>query len=292
MVPTCDYYPDKHFLFAFLLSVRLFIRPHELLEKVCQLCHVQQRLDLTKIPIPDSNTSYNTPSSSSISSAASLSSACISDFAKNVVQLLSEWFDTFPYDFRDEKLMQQVRTMTQKCININPSLHKKVSTILQKLLHELTVLDQYEEYLSKINSIIESNVEQLSATCSASCHHTSVSSMVGSGLSGAGDITELCSNPTQLAHQLTHIELERLSHIGPEEFVQAFAKDNPQLEPGFDDIKKTRNLESYVQWFNRLSYLVATDIVKVYIFYIRQFKSFTTTLFITVNQEKAARTCC
>ena len=38
------------------------------------------------------------------------------------------------------------------------------------------------------------------------------------------DVTELCPSATVLAQQLTHVELERLSYIGPEEFVQAFAK--------------------------------------------------------------------
>ncbi|KAB7505662.1 Ras-GEF domain-containing family member 1B [Armadillidium nasatum] len=71
------------------------------------------------------------------------------------------------------------------------------------------------------------------------------------------DITEACPSALILAQQLTHIELERLSYIGPEEFVQAFAKDN--LESSYKDLKKTNNLESYVQWFNRLSYLVATQ---------------------------------
>lgn len=57
--------------------------------------------------------------------------------------------------------------------------------------------------------------------------------------------------------------LYRLSFIGPEEFVQAFAKENPALETSFKDLKKTRNLEQYVQWFNRLSYFVATQVCKV-----------------------------
>lgn len=33
-------------------------------------------------------------------------------------------------------------------------------------------------------------------------------------------ILAICPDPNLLAEQLTHIELERLSHIGPEEFVQ------------------------------------------------------------------------
>lgn len=76
-------------------------------------------------------------------------------------------------------------------------------------------------------------------------------------------MTEVCSSPLILSQQLTHIELERLSFIGPEEFVQAFAKENPNVETSFKDMKKTRNLESYIQWFNRLSYFVATQVCSV-----------------------------
>ena len=39
----------------------------------------------------------------------------------------------------------------------------------------------------------------------------------------------MCPSPLVLAQQLTHIELERLSMIGPEEFVQAFAKDTDKV---------------------------------------------------------------
>ncbi|KAG7230251.1 hypothetical protein INR49_024355 [Caranx melampygus] len=57
---------------------------------------------------------------------------------------------------------------------------------------------------------------------------------------------------------------EHLSHIGPEEFVQAFVQKDPldgTQQPCFSDQKKkTSNLEAYVRWFNRLCYLVATEI--------------------------------
>lgn len=49
-------------------------------------------------------------------------------------------------------------------------------------------------------------------------------------------------------------------HFRPEEFVEAFAKEQSSLEA---PSKKTRNLEIYVDWFNRLSYLVCTDVIKV-----------------------------
>lgn len=77
------------------------------------------------------------------------------------------------------------------------------------------------------------------------------------------DTMEVCSSASLLGQQLTLVELERLSFIGPEEFVQAFAKDSPHIDSSFKDMKKTKNLESYVHWFNRLSYLVASEICKV-----------------------------
>ncbi|XP_029073806.1 ras-GEF domain-containing family member 1C isoform X2 [Monodon monoceros] len=74
------------------------------------------------------------------------------------------------------------------------------------------------------------------------------------------ELLSICSDPYTLAQQLTHIELERLQHIGPEEFVQAFVNKDPlaSTKPCFSD--KTNNLEAYVKWFNRLCYLVATEI--------------------------------
>ncbi|XP_025244062.1 ras-GEF domain-containing family member 1C isoform X3 [Theropithecus gelada] len=74
------------------------------------------------------------------------------------------------------------------------------------------------------------------------------------------ELLGVCSDPYTLAQQLTHVELERLRHIGPEEFVQAFVNKDPlaSTKPCFSD--KTSHLEAYVKWFNRLCYLVATEI--------------------------------
>ncbi|XP_065080104.1 ras-GEF domain-containing family member 1B-like isoform X1 [Ochlerotatus camptorhynchus] len=275
MVPTDEYYPDQSYLFAFLLSARLFIKPHELLQQACDICHQQQQLN---IHLNNNNNSI----------ANQQKSQSQSRFACNFVQLLSEWIETFPYDFRDERVMQHVRTMTQKCINIDGKLRTRVSTLLQNLLQRLKTLEKYEEFLDKLN--LETSKEcdlkhgnqqrsdsrsssnsyhQSTEKSSSSIHHQTSSSTssvnsissISSTLS-TPDITDLCPSPTVLAHQLTHIELERLSYIGPEEFVQAFAKENPNVDTSIKDMKKTRNLESYVQWFNRLSYIVATEICK------------------------------
>lgn len=191
-----------------------------------------------------------------------------------MIQLLAEWVDTFPYDFRDERLMTQLRDITQISIQINPSLRADVSQLLQNLLSKLQSLEKYEEQMEKLNqqtgdecdsSDKPNGLQQQISVHSNHSHKSSSSngSSVVSTLTHQTDISETCSSPLLLAHQLTHIELERLSHIGPEEFVQAFTKEHPSIETSFKDLKKTRNLESYVAWFNRLSYLVATDVIKV-----------------------------
>ncbi|GAB0097103.1 ras-GEF domain-containing family member 1B [Sergentomyia squamirostris] len=261
MVPTCEYYPEQKFLFAFLLSGRLFLKPVDLLAKVCHLGDMEQKkLQLDGRSRDDGKL------------------MCV---VRNFVQLIAEWVETFPYDFRDDQMMMMLKQVTQKCIACDPRLRRDVANLLQTLVGRLTKLDRYEEFLERLRQ------QELSQTTDLQQQSTTPSEMCQL----VQDVTDICPNPTILAYQLTHIELERLSYIGPEEFVQAFSKDNP---PGFTasdgsgtsqsgnhmhhtahmtsssrgggsasgDSKKTRNLESYVQWFNRLSYLVATSIVR------------------------------
>uniref|UniRef100_T1GD48 Ras-GEF domain-containing protein n=1 Tax=Megaselia scalaris TaxID=36166 RepID=T1GD48_MEGSC len=242
LIPTFEYYPENEYIFAFLLSVRLFLRPHELLARISEVWLKQQ----------DSLNSETLTRKS----------------ANNLLRLLAEWVNTFPYDFRDDRLMQNVRTVTRHCIDFDRSLKPEVNKILESLVKYLKVLDKYEEFLQLVIddtcSIAgsDNNVPSLATSSSSSIgvpsndHTSSSSSSASNSLTSFFDTTEIISNmcpsPNVLAQQLTHIELDRLCHIGPEEF-QCRA---------INDIKKTRNLESYVHWFNRLSYLVATEIVK------------------------------
>lgn len=64
---------------------------------------------------------------------------------------MGDWIESFPYDFRDDKVMAHVRSITQKCVNVNPDLLPKVSTLLRNLLQCLTNLDHYEEFLQEVN---------------------------------------------------------------------------------------------------------------------------------------------
>lgn len=77
-VPTDIYYPDRAYLFAFLLSSRLFVKPHELLARIRQMCETQQGLG----------------------GICNLGPNERDRFATHLVQLLTEWTETFPYDFR------------------------------------------------------------------------------------------------------------------------------------------------------------------------------------------------
>ncbi|XP_052335681.1 ras-GEF domain-containing family member 1B-like isoform X1 [Oncorhynchus keta] len=223
LVPSMDYYPDMTYSFTFLLSSRLFIHPYELMSKVCHLCVEQQRL-----------------------SDPQADKMRIRKLAPRILQLLQEWTETFPYDFRDERMMRSLKELTQRMASGDELYRKVVHQMIQVLIRKLTTLSQYEEALVKVNATATDRLTVLKAKPQAIQR----------------DMLSVCNDPFTVAQQLTHIELERLSYIGPEEFIQAFEKKDPldNDKSCFSDHKKTSNLEAYVEWFNRLSFMVATEI--------------------------------
>ncbi|KAG0724890.1 Ras-GEF domain-containing family member 1B-A [Chionoecetes opilio] len=108
-VPTAVYYPDTAYLFAFLLSSRLFVKPHELLQRVCEVGFTQQGLKDNDL--------------------STINKDKLGRFVAHMVQLLGEWSETFPYDFRDERMMGGVRTMTHRCIALQPALRRDVTQV-------------------------------------------------------------------------------------------------------------------------------------------------------------------
>uniref|UniRef100_A0A7N8Y6F8 RasGEF domain family member 1B n=1 Tax=Mastacembelus armatus TaxID=205130 RepID=A0A7N8Y6F8_9TELE len=209
LVPTMDYYPDRTYIFTFLLSSRLFIHPYELMSKVCHLCMEQQRL--------------SDPQADKI--------------APKILQLLTEWTETFPYDFRDERMMRSLKELTHRLASGDEVYRKAVSQMSQGLIRRLTVLSQYEEALGKINATAAERLTALKAKPQAAIQR---------------DMLSICNDPFTVAQQLTHIEL-----------VRAVSKSwdfSIYVLSCFSDHKKASNLEAYVEWFNRLSYLVATEI--------------------------------
>uniref|UniRef100_A0A673AWP8 RasGEF domain family member 1C n=1 Tax=Sphaeramia orbicularis TaxID=375764 RepID=A0A673AWP8_9TELE len=227
LVPTADYYPEKAYVFTFLLSARLFIPPPELLARVCELCIKQQQLDQSP-----------------------LDTAKVRKFGPKILQLLTEWTETFPSDFRDEKMVGYLKDIIHRIAPCDEAYWKTLNQVLQKLSQRLALMSQGEESIMKVSLNASSISDKLVA------FKTKPQPI-------QKDMLSICSDPYTLAQQLTHVELEHLSHIGPEEFVQAFAQKDPLdgTQPCFSDQKKkTSNLEAYVRWFNRLCYLVATEI--------------------------------
>ncbi|XP_048876373.1 ras-GEF domain-containing family member 1B-like isoform X1 [Brienomyrus brachyistius] len=223
LVPSVDHYPDRTYIFTFLLSSRLFLHPYELMSKVYQMFVEHQRL--------------GDPHADKIR---------VRKIAPKIVQLLTEWTETFPYDFRDDRMMRSLKELTHRLTIGDEVCRKAVQQMMQGLIRKLAALSQYEELLVKINATVAERLTVLK---------TKPQSI-------QRDVLTVCNDAFSLAQQLTHIELERLSYIGPEEFVQAFVQKDPLVnnKSRFSDRKKANNLEVYVEWFNRLSYLVATEI--------------------------------
>ncbi|XP_053154728.1 ras-GEF domain-containing family member 1C isoform X2 [Hemicordylus capensis] len=298
LIPTADYYPEKAYIFTFLLSSRLFIEPHELLSRVCHKCIEQQQLD---DPVLDK--------------------ARIRKFGPKILQLLTEWTETFPYDFKEERMIGCLKDIIHRIAPCDEGsvLSPMLFNIYMKLLGEIirrfgagcyqyaddtqiyfsmstssgggiTSLnaclevvmswmrdnklrlnpDKMETYWKKMNQLLQALNQKLATLNHGQEGIVKISATVSDKVvafkskppSIQKEMLSVCSDPYTLAQQLTHVELERLSHIGPEEFVQAFVHKDPleSTKPCFSEQKKTSNLEAYVKWFNRLCYLVATEI--------------------------------
>ncbi|XP_074710285.1 ras-GEF domain-containing family member 1B-like isoform X2 [Strix uralensis] len=169
LVPRVDCYPDRTYIFTFLLSSHLFMHPRELMARVCHLCPEQQRL-----------------------SEPGLDKNWIRKIAPKVLQLLTEWTETFPYDFRDERMMRNLKELAQRIASGDEMYRKNVQQLLQNLIRKLTTVSQYEEVLAKINATSTDRLTVLK---------TKPQSM-------QRDIITVCNDPYVLAQQLTHTELD------------------------------------------------------------------------------------
>ncbi|XP_051858538.1 uncharacterized protein LOC117565355 isoform X2 [Drosophila albomicans] len=197
---------DKEFLFSFLLCSRLFLRPHELLGKL-----------LDSVP----------------------ESGCL----EALVALLSEWTQKFPYDYRDERMMNHVKHIVVRCSHT--PLEAIVSQVLSALLNRLTDLERHEGDLRAC----QSNNDKVTAPLK-------------------------CLTATQYAQILCRLEKKLAKHIGPEEFLQCsnlvlMDKQKKWDQPvtatgsqGAQDPKKTCNLETYLDWSSRLRLFVCNEILQ------------------------------
>ncbi|KXJ17638.1 Ras-GEF domain-containing family member 1B-A [Exaiptasia diaphana] len=162
LVPSPKYYPDRTYIFAFLLCCRLFISPSQLLSRVSAGC-----AKTMKKANPDD--------------ARKLGS--------NLVQLMSEWTETFTNDFRDEVMMMHFKDITTYCSSLSTELKKLVSQITQSLFSKLAALDKYDEVLTQASAAAEDRRRTNSSKYKS--------------------VLEMCVSPSEMAQQLSHIELVR-----------------------------------------------------------------------------------
>uniref|UniRef100_A0A182RPF5 Ras-GEF domain-containing protein n=1 Tax=Anopheles funestus TaxID=62324 RepID=A0A182RPF5_ANOFN len=220
--PTVSYIPDRSFIFTFLLAARQFLRPDEILEKTLR---------------------------------ATLANGGTS----NLPHLLAAWMHDFPYDFRDERMMRLVRSFTEQqssnaSLSHDPperarssnrgSLRERstLSRALRRLAHRLAKLEKYE--------LEKSNLQQLKYGADE--------------WKTAPSLVDLASgSPVLMANTLTAIEAERFSFIGLEEFFPSPCSGaSSSSGSSYRGGTTGNNLLAYVQWYNRLTYVVATDILR------------------------------
>ncbi|CAF3721742.1 unnamed protein product [Rotaria sp. Silwood1] len=237
LVPTDTYIPKQSFIYPMLLCSRMNIRPSLLFNQLARL---------------------------TIKSIANLTMDQSVRTLNNFLYVLSQWTRTFPYDFRNSEMMSQIEDLFKKITIFESSLQSDVQHIYKKLRSKLKALDNYEEYIRQLNkkTLVYLNQSAL-----------------------VTDIINECSTPILFAQQLTHIELDRLKPVGAEELIQYFimklASEEARAHPNkicskessiSDSNNKTKNLvhdtkltfclEAYIQWFNRLTFFITTEIVK------------------------------
>lgn len=226
LVPRAHSTPSDSFQFTFLLSSRLFLTPTRLMSEVYrradQLAHM-------------------------------LSAESHPAFAQNLVQMISNWMVWFPTDFREQALMQRTRQLVKLVVKLHPQSETRLSQLMQTLTTHLSAIERHDKHLDRLAATYAKNKSATTAIT---------------------DLLHMEYTGTIFAQELTRIELEHLCFLGPEELVHAFAGEKNRSSHNLDRIdqdadearqragQKTRNLQAYVSWFNRLSFLVATTVVR------------------------------
>uniref|UniRef100_A0AC34QW15 Ras-GEF domain-containing protein n=1 Tax=Panagrolaimus sp. JU765 TaxID=591449 RepID=A0AC34QW15_9BILA len=159
---------------------------------------------------------------------------------ENIYFFCKEWTTNIPYDFREPAMRDRLLEIFGLCV-VDSGSQQKCDQLMFNLRSALSKLERYELALRSLNQ----NIEDPPST---------TDQFVGLAI--------LCSDPLIVAQQLAHIELERLSMIGADEFVELL-KIGKIDDLGFvPQNAKTANIRHYVEWFNQLTTLVATEILR------------------------------
>lgn len=177
-----------------------------------------------------------------------------------LMRVLSHWLSICVNDFRNEAVLQELRKHSQI---------KAISSFVDGIPGALSQVDarrrlQLQYLLSKQSS--SSSLGRQSSIKSLKRFATNVYK--------SDSMLSKCSNANELAHQLYSIEYAFLSQICLDEFVDLINSGNFEAFMSRAEQSTLRSscnseklpevtIEIYVQWFNHLSHMVATEIVKV-----------------------------
>ncbi|XP_021019801.1 ras-GEF domain-containing family member 1A [Mus caroli] len=193
LVPTVDYYPDRTYIFTFLLSSRVFMPPHDLLARVGQIC-LEQRQQLEAGPEKSQEPLWT----------------------QRCTQV---WIGEWELKVRNRPRCEMgILCGGGGSLTVNPlqylmqprpsqengTVKKAIAQMIQSLLLSLAARSQLQELREKLRSPVVDKGPVLKAKPPAA----------------QKDILGVCSDPLVLAQQLTHIELERVNSIRPEDLMQ------------------------------------------------------------------------
>ncbi|KAI1236442.1 hypothetical protein IHE44_0001735 [Lamprotornis superbus] len=279
LVPTMDYYPDRTYIFTFLLSSRVFIHPHELLAKVGQICIKQKQ---------------------QLETGTEAEKAKLKSFAAKIIQLLKEWTETFPYDFQDEKSMKELKEIAHRitqcdetgfisgpgqnesfwhlvhrgskkpCANSSSTFHMPAAAADTDALEMGHYPKEQTSQPSKaelgrqaeqcqygvvwengtVKKIISQMTQNLLMALSARSQYQEIREKFRQPVTDKGTI--LKTKPQSTQKDILSVCCDPL----------ILAQQLTYIELCRSDVTKTYNLEAYDNWFNCLSMLVATEICR------------------------------
>ncbi|TDG50614.1 hypothetical protein AWZ03_002918 [Drosophila navojoa] len=175
-------------------------------------------------------------------------------------RLLNHWLRLCPNDFRNETLLQQLRKQ-----NANKAVN--------------SFLDGVPDVLDKIDASHRSQLQYLlakQASASSLGRQSSIKSLkrFAANVYKTDNVMTKCSSAFELAHQLYAIEYAYLSQLRLEEFIELISNGGFKVcmsqtkastlgSQGTSAKQAEVSIEAYVQWFNQLSSLTATEILKL-----------------------------
>ncbi len=149
-----------------------------------------------------------------------------------LARFVRRWVKWFPSDFAEEGTLREARLLCRPPLQVGPHL-------LSTLASHLAVLERHVGFLQEEPR--DPGEER------------------DDDIDGAApfprQLPSLC--PLETARELTRIELDYLTFLGPEELLNSLGSDDRVKNE-----RRLRNLDAYTEWFNHLTYLVATTVCR------------------------------